>query len=114
MCNGGMIIILLSVFKAKHHCEWPPSSRVVSKTSFIETSCLIYFFSILHFILLVKEEKKKKGKKPSKLYSYLFTLSSTFSSLKLVHYKFSKLLLSHYEMLRHLLSVGEFTNVCIV
>lgn len=95
MCNGGMIIILLSVFKAKHHCEWPPSSRVVSKTSFIETSCLIYFFSILHFILLVKEGKKK-GKKALKalfvsIYSFFYIFFSEISSLQILQVAFKSL-----------------------
>lgn len=112
--NGGVVVTaLLLVLKTKHHSEFRPSTRVVSKTSFIETSHLIYFFHVtLH--TSCKGRKRKKGKKPTKLCLYLFTLSSTRSSLKLVHYKFSKLLLSHYEMLRHLLSVGELTNVCTV
>lgn len=94
--NGGVIITLLSVFKAKHHCEWLPSFRVVSKTSFIETSCLIYFF--FHFTLhtTCKGRKKKKGKKALKalfvsIYSFFYIFFSEISSLQILQVAFKSL-----------------------
>lgn len=62
--NGGVVVTaLLLVLKTKHHSEFRPSTRVVSKTSFIETSHLIYFFHVtLH--TSCKGRKRKKGKKP--------------------------------------------------
>lgn len=95
--NGGVVVTaLLLVLKTKHHSEFRPSTRVVSKTSFIETSHLIYFFHVTLHTSCKGRKKKKKRKKTHKalsvsIYSFFYTFISEISSLQILQVAFKSL-----------------------